>query len=64
MPQLYIRGTLSPLWEFKENCPKEMAHELNLEGVFRIREGKKDEGSFLGGGHNLIKGIKHHEVCK
>lgn len=64
MPQLYIRDTLSPIWEFKENCLKEMAHELKLKDVFRIREGKIDEGSFLGGGHSLIKGVKHHEVCK
>lgn len=32
---------LSPTWGFKKDCLKEMTHELNLEDMHRIREGKK-----------------------
>lgn len=38
---MHNRGALSSTCGFKEDCLKEMTHELNLEGMLRIREGEK-----------------------
>lgn len=48
---------LSPTWGFKKDRLKEMTHELNLEDVCRIREGKKMR-SLIGRGNNVLHTMK------